>query len=49
MNVNLIGTSINHYDKIKSLEELYQMEYKMYDIGKQYLKDHNYYPGFFMY
>lgn len=47
MNVKLVGTSINHYNEIESLEELYHMEYQMYDIGKRYLKDHNYYPGFF--
>lgn len=47
MNVKVIGTSINNYARIRSLKELYDAETQMYDVGRQYLNEHKYYPGFF--
>lgn len=47
MNVKLISTSINDFKPISNLEELYDMEQKMYDVGMKYLSESKYYPGFF--
>lgn len=47
MGVELISTSINHYEEINNLEELYDMEKQLYDVGIKYLNEHKYYPGFF--
>lgn len=46
-DVQLISTSINNYEKIDSLEALYDMEKQLYDIGMRYLENKKYYPGFF--
>lgn len=46
-NVRLISTSINSYEKIDDIEEIYQEEYKLYEIGIKHLEKHEYFPGFF--
>lgn len=47
MEVELVGTSINHFEQIHDVEKLYQMEQGLYDEGMGYLKKKEYYPGFF--
>lgn len=46
-NVRLIKTSINQYEDIHSVDELFQMEKSLYDVGVKYLDNKEYYPGFF--
>lgn len=47
MNVELVCTSINKYEKIDNMETLFEMEKGLYDVGKERLDAHQYYPGFF--
>lgn len=46
-NITLISTSINAYQKINDIEELYRKEEELYQIGTKYLDEKKYYPGFF--
>lgn len=45
--VRLVSTSINNYNKDFRLDELYEAEKKLYDVGMQYLRKQEYFPGFF--
>jgi len=47
MGVKLIATSINHYEEINDVWELFELEKKEFDIGMEYLRKNKYYPGFF--
>lgn len=47
MNVKLVSTSINQYEEIPNIEDLYLLEQRMYDTGMDYLREGKYYPGFF--
>lgn len=47
MNVKLIATSLNNYERIDNINDLYEMEKKKYDVGMEYLQRQEYYPGFF--
>lgn len=45
--VELVGTSINHFEPIHNIEDLYHVEEGLYDEGMDYLNRKEYYPGFF--
>lgn len=45
--VKLIGTSINNYKAVHSMDELFAMEKILYDVGMEYLNEQKYYPRFF--
>lgn len=47
MGVQMIGTSINHYEEFNDVQELFELEKKEYDVGMEYLNRKEYYPGFF--
>lgn len=45
--VRLVSTSINNFGPVDKLNDLYDMEKQLYEIGMQYIKCKKYYPGFF--
>lgn len=45
--VTLIATSINNYQSWDNLADLYALEKEIYEVGKAYLAQNKYYPGFF--
>ena len=47
-NYQLISTSLNKFDKKWEIKELIKSEKKQTDIGNEFLRKQNYYPGFFI-
>jgi cyclopropane fatty-acyl-phospholipid synthase-like methyltransferase len=46
--VTLTSTSINNFESIKNLDELFEKEKDFYAIGQQKLREKQYYPGFYV-
>ena len=47
-NFEIISTSINKFEKIKNLEDLFELEKSYKDISIEKLKKKEYFPGFFV-
>ena len=47
--MELISTSINHFEPVSSLESLFEEEKKLGEIGLRRLRDNQYFPGYFVF
>ena len=47
-NFNIISTSINRFEKIKNLADLYEIEKSYREISLEKIKKKEYFPGFFV-
>ena len=47
-NFEIISTSINKFEKIKNLEDLFELEKSYKKISIEKLKKKEYFPGFFV-
>jgi len=47
--MELVGTSINHFQRIDSVDYLFEEEEKYRDIALQKLNENRYFPGFFIF
>lgn len=45
--VKLEKTSVNNYNRIDNMNELFEMEKDLLQVGEKYLREGKYYPGFF--
>lgn len=47
--MEIVSTSINHFEKIDSVEKVFDMERSYEDLSLQRLKEEKYFPGFFLF
>jgi hypothetical protein len=47
--MELLSTSINHFQPITSLPELFEQEKEYEELGRQRLRENQYFPGFFVF
>ena len=47
-NFKIYKTSINNFKTIENHNEIYEMEKKLLDVGKERINNNKYYPGFFI-
>jgi len=45
---SIISTSINKFNKIKDLKDIYELEKECHKISIKKIEDKEYYPGFFI-
>ncbi len=45
---SIISTSINRFEEIKSLKNIFDSEKKLYDVSIKKIKENEYFPGFFI-
>ena len=48
LGYSIFSTSINKFEQIKDLKNIFELEKECYDISIQKLKENEYYPGFFI-
>jgi len=48
LGYSICSTSINKFEQIKDLKNIFELEKECYDISIQKLKENEYYPGFFI-
>jgi len=48
MGIVLVSMSINHFQPIQDVEELFQIEKGLHEMGVYYLEKREYFSGFFM-
>ena len=48
LGYSICSTSINKFEKIEDLKNIFELEKKCYEISIQKLKESEYYPGFFI-
>lgn len=48
LGYSICSTSINKFEQIKDLKNIFEIEKECYDISIQKLKENEYYPGFFI-
>ena len=44
----VISTSINKFEKIKTLKNIFSLEKKLYNVSIKKIKENEYFPGFFI-
>lgn len=45
---SILSTSINKFEKIKTLKNIFSLEKKLYDVSIKKIKENEYFPGFFI-
>ena len=48
INYKIVSTSINRFDKISKLQDIFEEEKKLEKYSIQKIKNKEYYPGFFI-
>ena len=48
LGYSIFSTSINKFEEIKSLKNIFDLEKKLYDVSIKKIKENKYFPGFFI-